>query len=122
MARIDVSQLLNDPDFVDNIVLINRQPSVNVFGENRARADERINTVGSVQPADYQTVMKLPEAMRVANVYSFWMRGQIVASEPGKYSSLIVYRGKTFQVQTVADWSNYGEGYTEGTCIAQVPA
>ena len=121
MAQLDVSELMTDPDFVDPVQLINRKPAVNNFGE-ATFVEEVENTHGSVQPASYRTVQKLPEAMRVANVCSFWIKGTIIASEPGKYASLLVFRGVRYQVQTVADWSNFGQGYTEGTCVAERPA
>ena len=121
MANIDVSELMSDPDLVDPIQLITRFPRVNYLGR-QVLSEKVVDTVGSVQPANYRTVQKLPEAMRVANVSSFWIKGEIIASEPGKYSSILVFRGQRYQVQTVADWSNFGRGYTEGTCVAEVPA
>lgn len=121
MANVDVSELLTDPDFVDPIQVITRRYRVNSLGE-QSLSEKVLTTVGSVQPANYRTVQKLPEALRVANVSSFFFKGEIVASEPGKYASILVFRGKRYQVQTVADWSNFGQGYTEGTCIAEVPA
>jgi hypothetical protein len=121
LAQINVSDLLCDPDFVDPICLVTRTSTKNLLGEN-VITDCSVNTVGSVQPASYKTVQKLPEAMRVADVSSFWLKGTIIASAPGKYASVIVFRGKRYQVQTVADWSNFGEGYTEGTCVAEVPS
>lgn len=121
MANVDVSELLSDPDFVDPIQVITRFPRTDSLGQ--ATFTERVtNTVGSVQPANYRTVQKLPEALRVANVSSFWFRGEIVASAPGKYASVLVFRGQRYQVQTVADWSNFGQGFTEGTCVSEVPA
>lgn len=121
MANIDVSELLSDPDFVDPIQVITRTQRVDGLGQG-TYFEKVLNTFGSVQPANFKTVNKLPEAMRVANVSSFFFKGEIIASDPGKYSSILVFRGKRYQVQTVADWSNYGNGYTEGTCVAEVPA
>jgi hypothetical protein len=121
MANVDVSDLLSDPDFVDPIQVITRYETVNYLGE-QSFAEQVLNTFGSVQPANYRTVQKLPEALRVANVSSFFFKGDIIASEPGKYSSILVFRGQRYQVQTVADWSNFGRGFTEGTCVAEVPA
>lgn len=122
MALLDVSELMSDPDFVDPIQVINRVPGVDSFGQAYF-TEKAIDTVGSVQPASYRTVQKLPEAMRVANVSSFWVRGSaIVASREGAYASILVFRGVRYQVQTVADWSNFGEGYTEGTCVAEKPS
>jgi len=121
MGNVDVSTLMSDPDFVDPIQVIMRVPRTNYLGE-ASFSEEVLNTYGSVQPADFQTVNKLPEALRVANVSSFWFLGIIVASAPGKYSSVLVFRGRRYQVQTVADWSHFGDGFTEGSCIAEVPA
>ena len=121
MAQIDVSDLLHDSDFVDPMTVITRVPFVNTKGEN-SLSESTLVSVGSVQPASGKTVSKLPEEFRVANVSSFWFQGQITATSPGKYSSIIVFRGLRYQVQTVSDWSNFGLGYTEGTCVAEVPA
>lgn len=121
MALLDVTELMSDPDFVDIIQVITRVPVVNSLGENII-SDSILSSVGSVQPANFKTVQKLPEAFRVANVSSFWFKGNIIATAPGKYSSILVFNGVRYQVQTVADWSNFGEGFTEGTCVAEIPS
>lgn len=121
MAQIDVSELMSDPDFVDPISVITRVPYVNGKGE-QTLTEKVLNSIGSVQPASYKTVQKLPDAMRVANMYQFWFKGEIIASEPGKYSSIVVFKGKRYQVMTVEDWTNFGAGYTAGVCVAEVPA
>lgn len=121
MALVDVTELLHDPDFVDPIQAITRYPRINSKGE---QSFEEVTTdgVGSVQPASGKTLFKLPEEFRVANVSSFWFQGDIVASAPGKYSSVLVFKGKRYQVQMVFDWTNFGAGWCEGTCVAEVPA
>lgn len=121
MAQIDVTDLLSDPDFVDAICVIDRVPFINSFGENTLR-EASTTSVGSVQPASGRVIQRIPEAMRVANMSSFWFKGVITASSPGKYSSILVFKGQRYQVQTVFDWSNFGQGYTEGTCVAEIPA
>lgn len=121
MAQVNVSELLSDPDFTDAIVVISRQPQVDSFGQNRI-VEVSFNTIGSVQPASGHAVQRLPEALRVANVSTFWFKGTIVASAPGQYSSVLTFKGQRYQVQTVLDWSNWGAGWTEGTCVAEVPA
>lgn len=123
MAKIDVSEVLLDTDFIDEMTVITRFPSVSSLGENSF--GERVNhcvSVGCVQPATGRVVQKLPEGMRVANISSFWFKGEITATAPCKYSSIIVYQGKRYQVQTVNDWSNWGAGWCEGTCVEQVPS
>ena len=121
MANVDVTELLSDPDFVDPIQVISRFPEVNALGENTF-ITSTLDTYGSVQPADFKTVQRLPEALRVVDVSSFFFKGQIVATAPGKYSSVLVFKGRRYNVMTVADYSNWGAGYTEGTCVAVTPS
>ncbi len=121
MAQIDVSELLRDPDFIDKMTVITRLPSTNGRGENILK-ECPLESFGSVQPATGKAIFRLPEEFRVANVSSFWFKGKIIATAPGKYSSIIVFKGQRFQVQTVFDWTNFGAGWCEGTCVAEVPA
>lgn len=121
MSNIDVTQILYDPDFVDEICLVTRVPTVDNFGKNTIK-ESSVKTIGCVQPASGRVINRLPENLRVANMSSFWFKGVIVATAPGLYSSILVFRGLRYQVQTVFDWTNYGEGFTEGICVAEVPA
>lgn len=121
MAQVDVSELMSDPEFVDVISVITRTPTVNSDGENTL-SEVTLTSIGSVQPISGRAILRLPEAMRVANVSSFWFKGAIIASEAGKYSSIVVYKTLRYQVQTVQDYSNWGAGWCEGTCVAEIPA
>lgn len=118
MAQVDVSDILSDPDFTDKVTLITRIPRVSAKGENEL-FEEPVETVGSVQPASGRALIRVPENLRVANMSSFWVRGIIIAAAPGKYSSILVFQGRRYEVQHVFDWSNWGEGYTEGICVAE---
>lgn len=121
MAQVNVTELLSDPDFVDVIQLITRVPKVNSLGENLLE-ETVLTSIGSVQPASGRAIMRLPEALRVANISSFWFKGTIIATAPGKYSSILTFKGQRYQVQTVLDWTNWGAGWCEGTCVAEVPS
>lgn len=118
MARIDVSELMIDPDFVDPVVLVHRTPTVTNLGENTL-TELKVATVGSVQPASGQTILRLPDAMRVGDVNSFWVKGEIVSDGSNEYPDLIQFQGVSYAVQTVNNWTNWGGGWSVGTCIRQ---
>lgn len=118
MAEIDVSDILTDPDFTDPVTLIDRVSRPNDRGENTI-FEVKHETIGSVQPASGRALIRVPEDMRVENMSSFWIKGIIVATAPGKYSSILVFQGRRYEVQHVFDWSNFGEGFTEGICVAE---
>jgi len=121
MPQIDVTELLTDPDFVGEIIQITRQTRVNSLGEN-ILTECPIKTVVSVPPANGKEIERLPEAQRVANLMNFYFKGTIIASAPGKYSDILVFRGQRFQVLLVQDWSAWGAGYCAGLCVAEVPS
>jgi hypothetical protein len=121
MAELDVSDVVLDPDFLDLMSLIHRTPVVDQYGKNQL-TEQGSPIYGSVQPASGKTLNRLPEALRVANVSSFWIQGKIVSDGSCKYPDIIAFKGKRYQVQVVFDWTNWGAGFCEGTCVAERPA
>lgn len=121
MALIDVTELFTDPDFVDDMSIITRSPVVNTLGENILKEAIEM-TVGSVQPADKDMVERLPDALRTKNMSSFWTKGRIIASDKCKYPSIIEFRGSRYQVIHIENWSNWGEGWIQGICVAERPS
>lgn len=120
MANIDVSELMTDPDFVDDVILVHRKTEVDSFGQN-SLSQTSVKTIGSVQPASGKTLQRLPEALRVDNVSSFWIKGTIVSDGGCAYPDVICFKGSRYNVQTIMDWTNWGEGWCEGTCVREKP-
>lgn len=118
MARIDVTELLHDTDFVDNMIHVSRTSSVNSKGETLTTECNK-ETVGSIQPASGKAISRLPDELRQGNVMSFWMQGTIVTTSPGKYPDILIFAGSRFQVQMVFDWTAWGQGWCEGLCVAE---
>lgn len=116
MALIDVSDLLVDPDFMGPISLVHRVPTMNSMGENTL-ATTTVNTIGCVQPASGSVLQRLPDALRVQNVNSFWIKGEIIADGTNEYPDQIIFQGNTYEVQHVFDWTNWGRGFCEGVCV-----
>lgn len=122
MALIDVSDLLLDPDFIDPVSVIRRTVTVNSMGENVVSEPTTISTYASVQPASFKQISRLPEALRSADVRSFYIKLPIVQDGSSLYPDIIVFQGKRFQIQTAAPWLNYGAGWNEGVCVAEPPS
>jgi hypothetical protein len=120
VGLIDVSDILADPEFVDEIVIVHRTPEVNDFGENELK-ECGVNTVGCVQPVSGSTLQRMPEAFRVANVKSFWVRGKIISDARHKYPDILISKGVRYAVQMIFDWTNWGDGWSEGTCVQERP-
>lgn len=120
MGQIDVSDILADPDFVGPLTHIKRKSTVNEFGQNTL-CESGSPSHGCIQPATGKTLARLPEAFRVADVQSFWLKGVITADSRNKYPDILVKNGNRYTVQIVFDWSDWGQGWCEGTCVRERP-
>lgn len=121
MGQIDVSDILCDPDFVSPATIIQRQSTVDQYGNNQLK-EVGLGTFGCVQPATGKTLQRLPEALRVVDVMSFWVKGKIVSDGKCRYPDLIVIKGVRYAVQVVFDWTAWGQGWCEGTCVREKPS
>ena len=116
-----VSDLMSDPEFVQSLMLVRRSPCVDAYGKNTL-AEKTFCVVGSVQPISGKTLQRIPEAFRVANVQSFWLKEKIITDGRDQYPDIIIKNGIRFAVQLVFDWSDWGAGWSEGTCVQERPA
>jgi hypothetical protein len=116
MALIDVSDLLLDPDFINNVSLIHRTTVVNSFGKNEL-TETTFNTFGSVQPAPVKEIQRLPESLRMSDVRKFWIKAEILSDGDSQYPDIILFQGKRFQVINTEPWLNYGAGWNAGLCV-----
>lgn len=116
MAEIDVTELFTDPDFVDEMQIVRRKAAVNSRGENMVK-ETTIEAVGSIQPTDGKTLQRLPEALRLKNLSTFWVRGVINTTQGCAYPDVLVFKGRRYQVEHVFDWTNWGAGWSEGVCV-----
>lgn len=121
MSLVDVTEVLSDPDFVQPITVVRRIPCVDAYGQNQLQ-EQPTCTVGSVQPVSGKTLSRLPEALRVANVQSFWVKQSIVLDNRWTYPDLLVKNGIKFAVQMVFNWSDWGAGWSEGVCVMEKPS
>lgn len=116
MANIDVSFLLSDPDFTDQITLIHRAATINDFGEMElTETPETITAV--VQGPNTEDLVQNPTAAWLTDAISIWWRGTFTVEAPGGYSDVIVWRGRRFIVEMVdEDFVNWGTGWTRALC------
>lgn len=117
MARIDVSEIITDPDFQDSVTLIRRTSVVNSTGRNvLAESSSTVKMI--VQPAKPDDLKRLPDSVRRQDAINVWYRGVLSSDAGGVYPDIVVWNSKRFQVYTsdpFGNWAN-GTGYTEAIC------
>lgn len=131
MPTLDVSELLDDPTFVEKITVIRREEQITPKGRTAIIPTIIPDVLASVQPKD--TVIGGNVVLREAdyeirgsnvNVYTkFRLRSaaQVKAlptNARGKQfqPDIIVWNGDHFQVELTNDFSHYGAGYMHAEC------
>lgn len=112
---IDVSELMDDPDFVspDPVVLIRRKQAVNNFGEGEL-TETSTGIVGIVQAGAGDMLERLPDAAKLNETIRIWTRTVLQAEGEGDgYADLILWQGRRWQVMPRMYWGNWGNGYTK---------
>lgn len=117
MANIDVSELLSDPDFTDEVTLIKRSATTNAKGRNELTETASLITA-VVQGPDSETLAKYPDLANWSDKISVWYAGELSAQSPGGYSDVILWSGKRYEVKHVDEnYLNYGSGWTMAVCV-----
>lgn len=115
MALIDVSELLTDPDFVDDITVLRSVRSVNDVGR-AVDTPGAYYTYGCVQPAKEVQLLQIPDLERAGSYISVVTPFRLLALTETTAPDQVVWNGKYYQVSVVRDWTNYGEGFVEAIC------
>lgn len=110
---IDVSELMDDPDFVspEPVQVERRAVVVNDFGETQF-TPTTIDIVAIVQDGAGDMLDRLPEAAKLVESIRVWSRFTFEAESPGGYADVVLYNGKRYQVMPRNFWANWGQGYT----------
>lgn len=117
MALIDVSEVLDDPDFLDTITIVRVVAAVNAYGENEL-TESSFEAPAVVQPASPDTLARLPDSVRSQDAITVWYKGLLKSSAGAdSYPDKVVWGGYTFVVHATDPFNNYGAGYVEATCI-----
>jgi galactose-6-phosphate isomerase len=118
MALIDVSEIINDPDFQDTISLSRRVQSISDYGETVLTATT--STMSAVvQAGNGETLTRNPEYSVMTDWITIYAEFNFRADGNGYFADLITWGGRTFQVKTVTDFMNWGHGYTRADCLIE---
>lgn len=121
MARIDVSDLLVDPDFIDRLILIKRASTINEYGEH-VISETTCNIRASVQGMRTEDIERLPEGARLHDMITVYYRGELYPERLNGYADVVVWQGKRYQVVTVDEnFINFGAGFTRALCKMESP-
>ena len=114
---IDVTELLEDPDFVvGNLVVISRAQSVNASGRTE-NTEVRTAFSGVVFPGTGSMMLRTPDGERVTGDISIVTRHYLTDGiGQGRTADVVEYAGGRYIVKNTFDYSNWGQVFVMAVC------
>lgn len=116
MARLDVSDVLLDPDFMDTGIICNR---TEVTVGNNGRSQETTTSTpfaGVVTTNNGLNMDRRPDGTLIKGAINIHTRFALIPGDANNKADEIVWRGKTYIVSQVLDNLHYGQGFVKAIC------
>ena len=118
MALIDISEIINDPDFQDTITLTRRTETISDYGETMlSDVSSTMNAV--VQSGNGETLARNLNYAVMSDWITVYAQFDFITDGNGNYADRITWNGRSFLVKTVTDFMNWGLGYTRADCLIE---
>lgn len=116
MARLDVSDVLLDPDFMDTGIVCNR--TAVVVGNNGRSQETKTSTTfaGVVTTNNGLNMDRRPDGTLIKGAINIHTRFALIPGDANNKADEIVWRGKTYIVSQVLDNLHYGQGFVKAIC------
>ncbi|MCH7380384.1 hypothetical protein [Acinetobacter higginsii] len=116
MARLDVSDVLLDPDFMDTGIVCNRTA---VIVGNNGRSQETITTTTFAGVVTTNSGIKMdrrPDGTLIKGAINIHTKFALIQGDANNKADEIVWQGKTYIVSQVMDNLHYGQGFVKAIC------
>lgn len=117
MPFLDVSDVLDDPDFVTTFDVMKATQSISSNGV-ATDTSEPIDTgvYGVVEAAASLTLQRLAEGSRQGGAIHIYTRYRLSDGRGNEEAHVVLWNGAHYTVVSVDDWSQFGAGYVRATC------
>ena len=114
--RLDVSDILTDPDFVDSSLICLRQ--VQTVGSNglAVNVEKKINFSGVVTSDSGARLVRTPTGERIQDNMTIHTQFVLTDGARGLSADVVVWNGQRYTVAMVNDYSTYGRGFIVASC------
>ena len=116
MARLDVSDVLLDPDFMDTGIVCNRTA---VIVGNNGRSQETVTATtfaGVVTTNNGLNMDRRPDGTLIKGAINIHTKFALTSGDSQTKADEILWRGKTYIVSQVLDNLHYGQGFVKAIC------
>jgi hypothetical protein len=116
--QLDVTIVLTSPMFMDTFTVVRRESGVNAQGRT-AVIETQIPTTGVVQPSGANTQERPKDYATGRKSCLVITKFRLRQQTQGYLPDLVLWRGDDYLVETVEDYTNYGNGFVQAYCTSQ---
>lgn len=113
--EIDVSDLLDDPDFINSFVVTRRRQTVDGHGRTQT-SGVTTAAYGSVQPIRPRTMEVMPDYVNVSGAIEIFTRYRLEGPSEGGSPDEVMWKNRRYRVAEVEDWGHAGSGFIHAVC------
>ena len=125
MARIDVTEIVTDPDFLDDVLLIRRTAAMVGARNVVAEADPVLTAMVVQDGVVSEDISRVPAALLLVDSITVWSVTPLTAQDratAGGYSDVLEWDGRRWEVRTIlGNFTNWGLGYTKALATLMQP-
>jgi galactose-6-phosphate isomerase len=121
MPFLDVTDVILDPDFADDISVVRRTETVNGFGEPVITTQQFDGLSGVVTPMNNKLRRGEDESNmeeRVSVVTTFLLRGPSRTGGVDTQPDIVIWNGGSYVVSSLNDYARFGSGHCQAECTA----
>jgi len=116
MADLDVSEILDDPDFRDDGLICKRMTQT-VSASGIASNDPTETEFSAVViSASGDRLNRLAEGSRTSGSITLYTRFNLIPGSDAEDADVVAWRGRDYTVSSVKDWGHFGRGFISADC------
>lgn len=118
MPVLDVSDLLTDPDFMDHFVVVRSVTTTDPDTGRGYEAQTAEDAFGVVTSGSGMNLVRGSDAARGDGTITVHTTYQLTegSREDGTDADIVQWRGRSWTVVKIDDYSRYGAGFVVATC------
>lgn len=116
MARLDVTEILTDPDFADTGLICDRSTQTVGTDGIAVNNTKSIRFTGVVTSDQGDVLERMPGVERITGSITIHSRFLLKDGSPGQTADVVRWQGRRYTVSNVNDYSHFGRGFIVASC------
>lgn len=111
MANLDLSEIIDDPDFADEFIVVQQNQIINNQGRQTTMRGEPEDAWGSMQPAGDETYQQFPDLTRMEGTLDCFTRATLRMKGATHAPDIVLWQDREYLVVARSSYAHFGAGW-----------